>query len=369
MEQACPACQLWTAAQEQIGPASILALIRFDMRNQLVIVDRFGGPECLRVVEQEIPLPEAGEVLVRVLAAGVSYADLLMREGVHPERKRPPFTLGWDIVGQVERLGDAVHGIHEGDTVAALTIVGGYSRFLCLPATEIVTVPEGVDPATAVCLVMDYVVGYQMLHRSVSLHSGERILIHGASGGCGTALLQLGKLMGLRMFGTASAKKHEHVRQFTGEPIDYRTEDFVERIQREGRVHAVFESIGGSNLFRSYRCLLRGGRVVFYGMTSALRMGRRFRLSTVSTLAYALGALTLNVWPDGRAVRLYSIQNRKRRHPKEYRDDLTQVLQLLSRGEISPVVGRRFNLEEARAAHELLARKTFVGKIVLTSDG
>jgi NADPH2:quinone reductase len=336
------------------------------MTNQRVIVSNFGGPECLRVIEEDVPRPGAGEVRVRVLAAGVSFADLLMREGVHPERRRPPFTLGWDVVGRVDALGENVHGFYEGQTVAALTIRGGYSRTICLPVTELVVVPSGVDPASAVCLIMDYVVGYQMLHRSASLEAGDRVLIHGASGGCGTALLQLGKLMGLRMFGTASRKNHDHVRQFGGEPIDYRTENFVDRIRRDGRVHAVFDGVGGSDVYRSYRCLLRGGTLVFYGMTSALQHGRRSLSSLASILMNPAGGFALNLWPDGRTFKLYSIQMRKRRHPEDYRDDLGQLLQLLSAGEISPLVARRFDLHEAAAAHELLARKAFPGKIVLT---
>jgi NADPH:quinone reductase-like Zn-dependent oxidoreductase len=336
--------------------------------NQRVIVSEFGGPESLRVIEEEIPRPGVGEVRVRVLAAGVSFADLLMREGVHPERRRPPFTLGWDVVGQVDALGENVAGLGQGDTVAALTIRGGYSRYICLPENELVTVPAGVDPASAVCLVMDYVVGYQMLHRSMSIESGNRVLIHGASGGCGTALLQLAKLMGLRMFGTASRRNHGHVRQFGGEPIDYKAEDFVDRIQRDGRVHAVFDGVGGSNLYRSHRCLLRGGTLVFYGMTSALRRGRRSAASLMSSFVYPAGGFALNLLPDGRSFKLYSIQMRKRRYPDDYLNDLEQLLQLLSRGEISPVIARRFDLRDAAAAHELLARKAFPGKLVLTNE-
>jgi NADPH2:quinone reductase len=338
------------------------------MRNQRVVVSRFGGPDCLRVIEEEAPRPGVGEVRLRVLAAGVSFADLLMREGVHPERRRPPFTLGWDVVGRIDALGENVHGFHEGEILAALTIRGGYSRFLCLPGSELVTVPAGVDPASAVCLVMDYVVGYQMLHRSVSLASGNRILIQGASGGCGTALLQRGKLMGLRMFGTASQSNHEHVRRFGGEPIDYRADDFVGRIQSDGRVHAVFDGVGGGDLVRSYRCLLPGGTLVFYGMTSALRNGRRSLSSVVSTLMYPAGGFALNLVPNGRTFKLYSIQTRKRRHPDDFLHDLGRLLQLLGEGEVSPVVARRFDLQDAAAAHELLARKGFSGKIALTAS-
>ncbi len=336
------------------------------MKNQRVIVSGFGGPEKLRLVEEEAPQPGAGEVRVRVLAAGVSFADLLMREGVHPERRRPPFTLGWDVVGVIDALDENVRSLSEGETVAALPIRGGYSRYICLPESELVAVPDGVDPAAAVCLIMDYVVGYQMLHRSVGVRAGDRVLIHGASGGCGTALLQLGKLIGLRMLGTASARNHDHVRHFGGAPIDYRSEDFVERVRGDGRVQAVFDGVGGSNLFRSYRCLLRGGTLVFYGMTSVLHQGRRSFSSVVSSIGYPAGALALNLWPDGRGVTVYSIQMRKRRCPADYRRDLGQLLQLLKQGEISPVVARRFELHEAVRAHELLARKSFPGKIVLT---
>lgn len=337
------------------------------MRNQRIVVSKFGGPECLRVVDEEIPSPARQEVRVRVLAAGVSFADLLMREGVHPERKRPPFTPGWDVIGRVEMLGEGASGVQEGDVVAALTIRGGYSRYICLPASELVEVPERVNPTAAVCLVMDYVVAFQMLHRSVSLHSGDRVLIHGASGGCGTALLQLGKLIGLKMFGTASKRNHVYVRNIGGEPIDYKSENFVQRVRAEGKVHAVFDGVGGRNLYCSYRCLLPGGTLVFYGMTSALRNGSRAFLSAIRTAAHAVGAFAMNIMPDGRTVALYSIQNRKRRHPTDYRDDLTKLLELLDQGNISPAVARCFDLEEATAAHELLAHKTFSGKIVLTN--
>lgn len=335
------------------------------MRNQRVVVSKFGGPECLHVIDEEASTPGNGKVRVRVLAAGVSFADLLMREGVHPERKHPPFTLGWHLIGQVDRFGKEVQGLQEGDTVAALTITGDYARYICLPATELVRVPPDVDAAAAVCLVMDYMVAYQMLHRSVRLQSGDRVLIHGASGGCGTALLQLGSLMGLRMFGTASSSKLDYVRALGGEPIDYRNDDFVQVVQNAGKVKAVFESVGGVNLFHSYRCLQRPGMLVFYGMTAVLRQGRRSWLGTASTL-FSLGmALALGVVPIGGRVVLYSIQRRKRQHPEDYRQDLTELFYLLRDEKIAPMVAKRFSLEDAAQAHEFMANKTVPGKVVL----
>ncbi len=335
------------------------------MKNQRIVVARFGGPDCLRVCEEDAPLPGEDEVRVKVLAAGVSFADLLMREGRHPERRRPPFTLGWDMIGRADLVGKNVSTINQGDTVAALTVTGGYSRYICLAPEALVVVPPDIDPVKAVCLVMDYIVAFQMLHRSVDLKAGENILIHGAAGGCGTALLQLGALMELRMFGTASAGKADYVRSFGAQPIDYRNDDFVKVLRNQGNAKAVFDSVGGTNLMRSYRCLQRGGTLVFYGMTTALRNGRRNWRGTTATLLYLLAALAKNLIPDGRNVTVYSIQNRKQNHPDDYRADLTELFQLLKAKKISPTVARRFDLSEAAEAHRLMINKASPGKFVL----
>ena len=167
------------------------------MRITRVVVTRYGGPEVLRVAEEECPEPKAGEVRVRVLAAGVSLPDLLAREGVHPETPPVPFTPGWDLVGVVDRVGAGVSGLEPGQTVAAMPISGAYAGYVCLPQRELVPVPSGLDAAEAVSLVLNYITAYQMLHRSARVRPGQRALIHGAAGGVGSALLQLGRLAGL----------------------------------------------------------------------------------------------------------------------------------------------------------------------------
>src|SRR5215813_4607415 len=130
------------------------------------------------MLEEECPEPKSGEARVRVLAAGVSLPDLMMREGIHPETPPLPFTPGWDLVGTVDRLGDGVSGIEPGQMVAALPISGAYAEFICLPQRELVPVPAGLDPAEAVSLVLNYITAYQMLHRSAKVGSGQRVLIH-----------------------------------------------------------------------------------------------------------------------------------------------------------------------------------------------
>ena len=185
------------------------------MKYRRIIVNR---KRQLEVVEDDLPDPRAGEVRLRIRAAGVSFADLSMREGIHPEARRPPFTPGWDVVGVVDALGEGVGAVRLGATVAAMPIVGGYAEYLCLAQTELVPVPPQLDPAEAVCLILDYVTAYQMLHRSAQAAPGETALIHGAAGGVGTALLQLARLHRVQTYGTASARKLGTIESLGGTP-------------------------------------------------------------------------------------------------------------------------------------------------------
>src|SRR5262245_29536374 len=202
------------------------------MKHKRIIVTHYGGPDELRVVEEECPAPKRGEVRVRVLAAGVALPDVMMREGIHPETPALPFTPGWDLVGVVDRLGAGISGIEPGQIVAALPIHGAYAEFVCLPQRELVPVPPGLNAAEAVALVLNYVTAYQMLHRSARVSAGQRVLIHGAAGGVGSALLQIGRLAELEMYGTCSARGASTVSDLGGIPIDYQHLDFVREIHR-----------------------------------------------------------------------------------------------------------------------------------------
>src|SRR5271169_1531511 len=219
------------------------------MQNTRVILTALGGPEVLKVIEDDVRDPGAGEVRIRILACGVAFADVLMRRGLYSGVPPLPYSPGYDIVGVVDSCGAGVTRWKPGDLVAAITMTGGYSRYIVLPESELVRVPAGLDPAEAVSLVLNYTTAYQLIHRIAKLRRGESLLIHGAAGGVGTAALQLGRLAGLKMFGTASKSKHDLVAALGGRPSDYRAEDFV---QRAAGVYAVFDPIGGRNWPRSY---------------------------------------------------------------------------------------------------------------------
>lgn len=347
------------------------------MTHMRAVVTRYGGSDALRMIEEERPEPKTGEVCVKLRAAGVAMPDVMAREGIHPETPALPFTPGWDLVGEVDRLGDGVVGIEPGQVVAALPIHGAYAEYVCLPQRELVPVPHGLDAAETVSLVLNYVTAYQMLHRSAKVRPGERVLIHGAAGGVGTALLQLGRLVGLEMYATCSPRSAPAVSALGAVPIDYRSQDYVQEIRRltgDG-VDAVFDPIAGAHLWHCREALRPGGRVVGYGNTTTLRepglgsdrKGRRNRFHGIPIYAlYIVGGWLL---PGRRRVIPYSIQTLKRLRPELFRQDLIVLLALLQQKKIKPLIAQRFPLAEARQAQDLLANGGVTGKIVLVDNG
>src|SRR5690242_17597718 len=171
-----------------------------------VVVDHFGGPDVLAVVEDADPRPGPGEVRVKVLAAGVSFTDALLRAGTYLGVPKPPFTPGYELVGVVDQLGEGCAQLRVGSRVAALTVWGAYAGRVCVPEANAVEVPDDVDTAELVGLVLTYMTAYQLLHRMARVQAGESVLVHGAAGRVGTAVLELGAVAGARLFGTAAAR-------------------------------------------------------------------------------------------------------------------------------------------------------------------
>src|SRR6204780_2765277 len=234
---------------------------------QEVRIARFGGPEVLDVVQHDdVPRPGPGEVRIKVVAAGTGFTDSFIRRGRYPDYKGPlPFTPGYELVGVVEKAGSDVVSPREGQIVADLCVVGGYAQYAIRPARFLVAVPDGVDAAEAVCIPLAYLTAFQMLTRYRRLSAGEMILVIGASGTVGTALLDLARHFGLKAIGTCSAANLSTVEKLGASAIDYRTDDFVTSVREltAGRiggagVDAAFDAIGGSHFDRSFACLAPG---------------------------------------------------------------------------------------------------------------
>lgn len=339
-------------------------------KNVRAVFRRHGPPDIMEMLEEAPPQPGAADVRVRVETAGVSPADLLISWGLHPESRRAPFTPGWDVIGTIDRIGAAVRGdgVSIGMRVAALTIVGGFARYVCVPAKDVVAVPGGLDPAEAQCLPFDYMVSYQMLYRTAAVRPGATVLIHGAAGSTGSALLELGRALGLTMYGTVSTKKRAVVEALGGIPIDYTHEDFVHVLKdREpAGVDVVFDGLGHT-IGRSYRVLKGGGTLVAYGHAPVIAGGKRHwgtLLGTLAQFAWVFGRAALS----SRTARLYSIQELRKKHPDWYAEDLGQLFRLLGDGAIAPRVFDRMPLEQVRDALELISQSAVTGKIILFTD-
>jgi NADPH2:quinone reductase len=332
-----------------------------------VEIDRFGGPEVLNVVEVDDPRPGPGEVRVRVLASGVSFTDTQLRAGTYLGGPKPPFTPGYELVGIVDELGSGCSRVRVGDRVGALTVWGANAELVCLPEVYAVAVPEDLDPGEVVSLVFAYMTAYQLLHRTAKAKPGESVLVHGAAGRVGTAVLELGALAGLRLYGTASGRDRAAVERLGAVAIDYQNEDFLARVRglTGDGVDIALDGIGGPLSLRSFRALRPGGRLVVFGRYATIAQGRKNWPGVIAWYA-ATGAVALWGWlAPRRKVVSYRIQKLRVHHQDWFQADFLALLEMLRRGEIHPVVAERLPLSEIRRAHELLGSTAAKGKIVL----
>ncbi|WP_237563348.1 medium chain dehydrogenase/reductase family protein [Arthrobacter sp. H-02-3] len=332
-----------------------------------VVIDRFGGPEVLNVVEVADPRPGPGEVRVTVLASGVSFTDAQLRAGTYLGGPKPPFTPGYELVGVVDELGPGCSRIRVGDRIGALTVWGANAEKVCVPEVYAVEVPEDLDPAEVVSLVFPYMTAYQLLHRTAKAKPGESVLVHGAAGRVGTAILELGALAGLRLYGTAAGRDRAAVERLGAVAIDYKNEDFLARLRglTGDGVDIALDGIGGALSLRSFRALRPGGRLVVFGRYATIAKGRKNWPGVVAWYA-ATGSVALWGWlSPRRKVLSYRIQKLRIHHQDWFQADFLVLLGMLRRGEIHPVVAERLPLSEARRAHELLGSTAATGKIVL----
>ena len=326
------------------------------MKYKSVIVTARGGPEVLQVIEKGLRLPAAGEARIKVLAAPVCAPDITARYGQSPFAPKPPFSPGYAVIGDVDAVGTDVTSVAVGDRVAALTAYGGYAEYLYWDAKQLIPVPTSVDPAEAIPLILNYIVAYHVMHRWAKVKAGDKVLIIGASGGIGTAFLQLGKLANLKMYGVASKSKHHILTEYGATPIDYHTQDFVEVIHQtepEG-LDAVFDGMAGDYFKRGFSVLRRGGVLVGYGNP----------LSVSATLKVLSQVALFSLIPNGKSAKYYSTGvsffNRG-----IFLEDWAKLFRLLEEEQIKPIITAKFPLLEAAKANELLEGGQVVGNIVL----
>jgi NADPH:quinone reductase-like Zn-dependent oxidoreductase len=332
--------------------------------NRVVQLAHYGGPEALKVIELPLPKPGPGEVRVQVVASSLNYTDVVIRRHLYPQTAilRPPFVMGYDVVGEIDELGVGVRGFEIGDRVADMTVVGSNADFCLLRADHLARVPGNVDAAEAATLILSWTTAYQLLHRAAKVRPGQRVLVHGAAGAVGQALMALGRLAGIQIWGGANGKHAALIREYGATPIDYETEDFKCAVR--GGFDVVFDTIGEEGYRRSFAALSRGGLLIAIGYSASLQ-GRQGLLTVLMTIA------RLYFWrwlPGGKRGRVYSINAMRARHPKWFRQDLEHLFGLLAAGAIQPRVAKRISFNRVSEFHRRLEQGGLEGKIVLCPD-
>ena len=332
--------------------------------NRVVQVGRYGGPDGLEVVTVPLPAAGKGEVRVHVLASSLNYTDVLIRRHVYPQTaaRRPPFALGYDVVGEIDQLGEGVTGYELGDRVADMTVVGSNTDYRTLRADHLARVPPGLDAAEAATLILSWTTAYQLLHRAAQVQRGQRVLVHGAAGAVGQALLVLGTLAGVEVWGGAHGKHAALIRELGATPIDYARHDFTRVLP--GGFDVVFDGIGENGYRRSLNALKRGGLLCAYGYSAGVQ-ARRGMLTILTWIA----RLYLWRWlPWGKRACFYSINAMRARHPAWFREDLERLFALLADRAIRPRVAERISFDKVAEAHRRLEEGGLDGKLVLCPD-
>jgi len=325
----------------------------------------FGGPDGLEVVEAPLPTAGPGEVRVRLLASSLEYTDVVIRRHLYPQtmRRRPPFVLGYDVVGEIDQLGDGVSGFEVGDRVADMTVLGSNAAYRTLRADDLVRVPTGVDAAEAAAMILSWTTAYQLLHRSGHVQQGQRVLVHGAAGAVGQALLVLGRMAGLELWGTARGEHAALIRELGATPINYQREDFTRVLA--GGFDVIFDGIGEDSYSRSLIALKPGGLLCAYGYTAHVQGERRvFDILTMIARVYLWRSL-LSWLPGGKHVRMYSINAMRASHPDWFREDLEGLFGLLATHTVRPRIAERISFDKVADAHRRVEAGGLEGKIVL----
>ena len=319
-----------------------------------IVIHELGGPEVMQLEEVETPTPSTGEVLIKVVATGINYADLAQRQGTYLTRTRTPMIPGFEVAGTIAALGPGVTTLKEGMRVAAFSN-GGYAEYVTAAANTIIPIPDALDFVHAAAFPVQGLTAYQLLHESAHLQQGESVLVHAAAGGVGTLAVQLAKLMGAgTVIGTASSESKLALARRLGADvtINYTQPNWVEQVKQatDGRgADVILEMVGGEVAQQSLQCLAPFGRMAVFGAAS----GEVTQFSGVQLMYknQAIIGYWLTAWLS-RTDRIAAA--------------ITDLMRYLAEGKLQIIVGQTYPLAQAAEAHRAIAERRTTGKVVLT---
>jgi len=332
-----------------------------------VVITRRGPPEVLEVREAPDPVVKPGTVRVRVRAAGINFSDLLTRQGLYPDAPKLPATVGYEVAGAVDAVGEGVTAFKPGDRVIASTHFGGQSELAVVSTGAVFPLPAQWSFEQGAAFPVVYLTAHHMLVRVAGARRGESVLVHAAAGGVGLAVAEVGRILGLRVIGLASPGKHDVLREYGVEPLDSRDPRWYEAAQRvaPNGIDIVLDSVGADSWRHGYRLLAPAGKLVCYGASGLAEGTTRNFVKILWRLMRFPRFGPLGLMNDNRAVagvnlgHLWSEQ-------ALLAPQMEALLRYAHEGKITPRVDRAFSFAEAAAAHRYIHERRNIGKVLLT---
>ena len=332
-----------------------------------VIYPKIGGVDSIEITDTEDPLAAKGDVVVRIHRAGINFADLMMRQGLYGSNPDFPFTPGYEASGVITNTGEGVYDFEVGDRVLAMTGFGGYSEKISIPSKRVFKLPDNVTFDQAAAIPVTYGTAYHILFHLGRISPGDSVLIHHAAGGVGTAVAQLCKVAGASIvIGTASASKREFVESLGVKFVDRESEDFVKicKEMTDGKgVHHAIDPVGGSNLMRSYNSTRRGGKVYFFGASSAVKGDRRSLIAAVRMWFNTPKFDPIKMMSSNKAV--FGVHMGLLDDDKIFANHLNALSKMLENNEINPIIDSIWRFENVAEAQMHMHNRKNRGKILL----
>ena len=331
------------------------------------LVNNGSASSAFDIREVATPVPSASQILIKVAAFGLNFADVMARKGMYKEAPPKPCVLGYDVAGTVAAVGSSVKNVSVGDAVTAMTRFGGYAEYAITESTAVARIPTGVDAATATTLTTQYCTAYYAAMMQVNLREGDKVLVHSGAGGVGMALVQIALHKKCTVFSTAGSQKKLDFLKQNGVhyPLNYTTSDFASEIRRltsGAGIDVIFDAVGGSSVRKGINILAAGGRIVCYGASEMSSRSLPGKIAAALAFGIYHPVMFMMASKSIIGVNMLAIADHK---PDIIREALEGVVDLTEKGVLTPYPATKFHVSEIAAAHDALEKRQTMGKVAV----